>query len=145
MEWKRVHNQGGRRTFVLVFDRGDEVMHTLQDFAGRHAVRGAQFTAIGAFEQATVAFFDWPRRQYDYVSIDEQVEVLSLVGDVVQEDGEAALHAHVVVGKRDGTAHGGHLVEARVRPTLELVLVDSPAYLLRRHDPDSGLNLIHLS
>lgn len=55
------------------------------------------------------------------------------------------MHAHVVVGKSDGSAHGGHLLEAYVRPTLEVVLVESPAHLRRRPDRDSGLALIDLN
>jgi predicted DNA-binding protein with PD1-like motif len=75
----------------------------------------------------------------------EQVEVVSLVGDVAQGDkGEPKVHAHVVLGKSDGTAWPGHLLEARVRPTLELILTESPLHLQRQHDPASGLALIRL-
>ena len=59
-------------------------------------------------------------------------------------DGKPKVHAHVVVGERDGSAHGGHLLEARVRPTPEVVLTESPAYLVREHDPQSGLALIRI-
>jgi predicted DNA-binding protein with PD1-like motif len=76
--------------------------------------------------------------------VEEQVEVLSLVGDIALEGGQPRVHAHVVVGKRDGTAHGGHLLDARVRPTLEVILVQPPAHLRRRYDPDSRLALIDL-
>jgi predicted DNA-binding protein with PD1-like motif len=54
------------------------------------------------------------------------------------------LHAHVVVGKADGTAHGGHLLAAVVRPTLEVILVESPRHLQRRHDAETGLALIRV-
>jgi hypothetical protein len=60
----------------------------------------------------------------------------------VEKEKKPRLHAHVVVGKRDGTAHGGHLLQARVRPTLEVILTESASYLARRHDPESGLALI---
>ena len=70
--------------------------------------------------------------------------MLSLVGDVALEGNVPKVHAHVVVGKRDGTAHGGHLLEARVRPTLEVILVQPPGHLRRRFDPRSKLALIEI-
>ena len=41
----------------------------------------------------------------------EQVEVLSLIGDVALKDGEPKVHAHVVVGRSDGSTRGGHLMD----------------------------------
>lgn len=127
---------------LLVFESGDEVVSTLEAFAREHELTAARFTAIGAFSEATLGYFDWERRSYDEIPLAEQVEVLTLAGDIAVKDGEPAVHAHVVVGKRDATAHGGHLLEARVRPTLELMLVESPAHLRKEHDPESGLALI---
>jgi len=76
--------------------------------------------------------------------VDEQVEVVSLIGDIALDDGNPKVHAHVVVGKKNGTTMGGHLLEAHVRPTLELVLQDSAEQLKRKFDPASGLALIDL-
>jgi predicted DNA-binding protein with PD1-like motif len=103
-------------------------------------------TAIGAFREATLGYFDWETMDYLKIPVREQVEVVSLVGDVAEgEKGGPKVHAHVVVSRRDGTALAGHLLEARVRPTLELILVDeSPAHLQRRHDAESGLALIRI-
>ena len=89
-----------------------------------------------------VAYFDWRTKDYRNVPIDEQVEVLSLVGDITVDAGKPKVHAHVVVGKADATAHGGHLVEAHVRPTLEVILTEMPRHLQRRVDAKSGLHLI---
>jgi len=89
-----------------------------------------------------VAYFDWSTKQYRHIRIDEQVEVLSLAGDITLEDGKPKVHAHVVVGKADATAHGGHLIEGLVRPTLEVVLTETPAHLRRRFDAQAGLALI---
>ncbi|HEX6793295.1 MAG TPA: PPC domain-containing DNA-binding protein [Casimicrobiaceae bacterium] len=134
----------GERTWALVFATGDEVMSSLSDFARREQLRAARFTAIGAFREATLGYFDWASKQYEKIPLREQVEVLSLVGDVALEGDSPKIHAHVVVGKRDGTAHGGHLLEAHVRPTLEVMLVESPMHLWRVFDPESGLALIEI-
>ena len=130
------------RTWALVFDAGDEVVSTLAQFASLHQLSAARFTAIGAFSEATLGYFDTEKKAYEKIPVREQVEVLSLIGDVALDGGQPKIHAHVVVGKRDGSAHGGHLLTARVRPTLEVMLVESPARLARVYDPDSGLALI---
>lgn len=131
-------------THVLVFDKGDEVMETLVGFAAGHELTAGHFTAIGAFSDVTLGFLDPESKEYEPIRIDEQVEALSLVGAVSLEDGEPRVHAHVVVGKRDGRAYGGHLLEAHVWPTLEVVLTESPAHLRRRIDAETGLALIAL-
>jgi hypothetical protein len=92
----------------------------------------------------TLGYFELEKRDYKRIPIDEQVEVVSLVGNIARGDDGPKLHAHVVVGKRDGAAFGGHLIDARVRPTLEVVLVETPAHLRRRSDPATGLALIDL-
>ena len=132
----------GLRTYALVLQTGDEAAKALADFAATNRLGGSHFTAIGAFSRAVVAYFDWTSKQYQHIRIDEQVEVLSLVGDVSLENSEPKVHAHVVVGKSDGSAHGGHLIAGHVRPTLEIVITESPRHLRRRFDPASGLALI---
>lgn len=132
----------GLRTFAVVLATGDEAVKTLTSFAADRQLGASQFTAIGAFSRATVAYFDWSTKQYRNVMIDEQVEVLSLIGDITIEKDEPKLHAHVVVGKSDASAHGGHLMEGIVRPTLEIVVTEMPRHLHRRFDPESGLALI---
>ena len=137
-----LHDDEGLRTFAVVLSDGDEAMRSLAAFAEQRQLKGSQFTAIGAFSRVVVAYFDWKTKTYRNIPIEEQVEVLSLVGDVSVEDGKPKIHAHVVVGKDDATAHGGHLVEGHVRPTLEIVFTETPRHLRRRHDPVSGLSLI---
>ncbi len=144
MKTKLLNAVDGLRTYALVFAEGDEVMCQLGTFADYEGLTAASFKGIGAFRDVVLGYFDWERKEYAEIALDEQVEVLSLVGDVATKDGEPNVHAHVVVGKHDATAHGGHLVRAHVRPTLELILEESPAYLRKRHDDASGLALIDL-
>ena len=136
---------GGERVFALVYEVGDEVMAGLKQFAREQKPRSAHFTAIGAFRDAVLAYFDWDSKQYLEIPVHEQVEVLTLAGDVAwKDDGEPVVHAHVVVGRSDGSTRGGHLRKAHVRPTLELVLVEYPKHLERKHDPETGLALIRV-
>jgi predicted DNA-binding protein with PD1-like motif len=143
MRFKLLNERDGLRTFALVFETGDEAFSGLTEFANQNHLCGSQFTAIGAFEKATLAYFDWERKAYLDIPIDEQVEVLALTGDVSEKaDGKRQVHAHAVVGRRDGSTRGGHLRSGRVRPTLEVILTESPVHLRRRHDEQSGLSLI---
>jgi uncharacterized protein len=137
-----LHEHEGLRTFAMVLATGDEAIRALTSFASEQRLKATQFSAIGAFSRVVVAYFDWATREYHNVPLDEQVEVLSLVGDISLEDDAPKVHAHVVVGKADATAHGGHLIEGHVRPTLEVVLTEAPRHLHRRFDRPSGLNLI---
>jgi hypothetical protein len=144
MKSKLIHEHEGERTFALIFSTGDEAMAELLDFVRRERIDAAHFTAIGAFREATVGYFDWESKDYRNLPVGEQVEVLSMIGDVAEKDGQPAVHAHVVLGRFDGTTRGGHLIKGHVRPTLELILVESPVHLRKAHDPESGLALIRL-
>ena len=143
MKWKLLHGKR-RRTFALVFDAGDEVLAGLLDFARENGVQAASFTGIGAFSDATLAFFQCEKKQYKNIPLAEQVEVLVLAGDITLKEGQPHVHAHVVVGRADGSTRGGHLLEAHVRPTLEVMLTDVPGRLERKRDERSGLWLIDL-
>ena len=146
MKHKLLHSSvDGLRTFVLVFDQGDEVAAVLKHFAEQMRLDAAHFTAIGALQCVTVAWFNWETKKYQPIEINEQVEVLTLAGDVASKDGKPSVHAHLAVAKSDGTAHGGHLQHAIVRPTLELILTESPVHLHKTLDPKSGLALIDLN
>ncbi|HEY3861540.1 MAG TPA: PPC domain-containing DNA-binding protein [Verrucomicrobiae bacterium] len=133
------------RTLAIVFDAGDEVMAGLAKAACEYKLAASQFTAIGAFQSVTLGFFDLAKKDYRKTVVGEQVEALSLIGDICLKDSEPQIHAHAVVGLADATTRGGHLINAIVRPTLEVILVESPTHLKRRLDPNVGLALIDLS
>ena len=135
----------GSNTYALIFDEGDEVMALLQTFAREHSLKAASFKAIGAFSSCELGYFDLEKKDYKHISINEQVEVLSLIGDVALYGDEPKVHAHVVLGRSDGIAVGGHLLKASVRPTLELILEEQPGYLQRRMDEKTGLPLIDIT
>jgi predicted DNA-binding protein with PD1-like motif len=129
-------------TFVLVFDPGDEIVKTLLDFSRQEKITAARISAVGAISRAVIGYFDREKKEYKRNPVNEQVEVASLTGTIAVQDGETKLHAHCVLGRRDGSALAGHLLQAHVWPTLELVLVTYPDTLRRQKDPDTGLALL---
>ena len=133
------------KTFILIFESGDELAEGLLQFAKQQKLSAASFKAFGALSAVRLGWFSWESKKYEpSVTLDEQVELLSLIGDVALKDGEPVVHAHAVIGRKDGTAHGGHLLKAHIRPTCEVVLTESPTHLQKFIDPQSGLALIKL-
>ena len=142
MKWDLLDDKDGR-TYALIYDIGEEVMENLLAFAKQQNLAGSNVTGIGALSDVTLGYFDWDQKKYMPNAIQEQVELVSLIGDIsLDPAGNPALHVHVVVGKRDGTAWGGHLIAGHVRPTLEMIISESPAHLQRKIDPDTGLATI---
>jgi uncharacterized protein len=131
-------------TYVVVCDPGDEAVSALTQFARAEQLEAAQITAVGAFSRATVGWFDRAARDYRRIPVDQQCELLSLIGDVAEGQDGPILHVHAVLGLSDGTTRGGHLLEARVFPTLEAVVTETPARLRKVLRPDIGIALIDL-
>jgi uncharacterized protein len=143
VKWKQIDPQP--RTYVLIFDTGDELAKGLKDFAAEQKLSDASFKAIGALTSVRLVWFNPETKKYQTsVDLSEQVELLSMIGDVAQHNGRPIVHAHLVVGRSNGATAGGHLLEANVRPTCEVFLTESPLHLSKAFDPDSGLVLFKL-
>lgn len=132
------------KTFIVVFAPEDEVMSGLDKFCNETGINAASFSAIGAFSSAVIGYFELRSKDYKSIPVDEQVEVLSLIGDIIPYRGKPKMHAHVVLGKSDGAVCGGHLLSATVKPTLEVVVTELPAYLHREMNEEFGIPLIRL-
>jgi predicted DNA-binding protein with PD1-like motif len=144
MRFKLASEDDGR-TFVLILDQGEEAFAAITAFANEKAIQAASVAAIGAFASAEVGWFDLAAKRYNPISVDEQCEVLSLLGDIAQgDDGKASLHLHAVLGLRDGSVRGGHLLGGNVRPTLEVTIVETASNLRRKKRTDLGIALIDI-
>ena len=143
MRWKLI-DAGGTATYIVVLDPGDEAMAVLSCFAADQNLTGAQVTAVGAFERATVGWFDRDAKDYRPIPVDQQCEVLSLVGDVAIGSDGPQPHLHAVLGLPDGSTRGGHLMEGHVWPTLEVIIRETHTTLRKTYRPEAGLALINL-
>ena len=132
----------GTKEYAVIFGKGDEVLSGLLDFADEYQVTSGHFTAIGALNGATVAWFDDQKKMFHEIPINTQVEVLSMIGDFSLYQGKPAVHTHMVVGDRDGKTTGGHVIEATVFPTLEVFVTVDPTPLHKKLDPETDLTLI---
>ena len=131
-------------TYVVVCEPGDEAMASLMRFARSEGLEASQITGIGGFGRATVGWFDHAAPPSRHIPVDQPCEVLSLIGDVAEDQDGPGLNVHVVLGLSDGTTRGGHLIEGQVFPTLELIVTENPAELRRVMRPDLGVALIDL-
>jgi predicted DNA-binding protein with PD1-like motif len=141
MKYKLLNNDK-QKTFAIILQSGDSVKACLTGFIKEQQIHAAQFTAIGAFSETTIGFFDFSIKDYKRKTFKQQAEVLTMNGDISMYNNEPVIHAHVVLGKEDGSAYGGHLFDALVHPTLEIILTESPAWLVRKMDEESRIPLI---
>lgn len=141
---------GATMTYVAVLDADEEAFSALSDWAASQQISAAQVTAVGAFERATIGWFDRAAKDYRRIYVNQQCEVLSLIGDIAVapgrdgRPGQPQPHLHAVLGLEDGTTRGGHLLEGHVWPTLEVIIREAPAELRKTQRPDIGLALIDL-
>lgn len=125
-------------------ETGDEAMSAISRFAAEHGVGSAQFSAIGAFSEVVVGYYDFNTREYKKTALKEQLEVLSINGDISHYNGQIKVHAHAVLGRADATVRGGHLMKGIAHPTLEVILIESPVWLKREMDEAAGIPLIKI-
>ena len=145
MKSKRVGAGQEAQVHVVVLDSGEEAFGTLSRFVNEAEISAASLTAIGAFERATIGWFDMASKSYRKIEVNEQCEVLSAIGDVaIGDDGKPSLHVHIVLGLADGSTRGGHLMAGTVRPTLVVILTEVPSTLRRRKRAELGIALIDL-
>lgn len=135
-------SDGQRRVLVVICDKGDDPVESVTRASAAAGIRAAQVTGVGALRRAELGYFDRELRDYLPIPVDQQVEVLSFLGDIATRDGAPALHVHTVLGRRDGSAVGGHLLGGEVWPTLEVIVTEVAPDLAKRVDPETGLALI---
>lgn len=82
MRYELLAGEPGESTFILVLDEGDEAFKCIAEFSEREGVAAASITAIGAFQTATIVFFDYETKSYVKIPVEAQSEVLSMSGDM---------------------------------------------------------------
>lgn len=143
MRHRLLAESDGRRTFAVTLKIGEEAVGALTELARELRLGASQITGIGAFQRVRLGYFDFKSSSFRENEVNEQMEVLSMVGNIADSrEGKPTLHAHVVLGRADATTRGGHLVEGVVRPTLEVIIEESPEHLKRTYDPATGLILL---
>jgi predicted DNA-binding protein with PD1-like motif len=130
------------KQYAVIFYQGDEAFSGLLEFAEKYHVTSAHFMAIGALNRATLGWFDPQRKMYKKIPIAGQHEVIGMSGDIALYQGKPVVHTHMIVGGPDGTTRAGHVLDAYVSPTLEVMVTVDPIAMKKRLDSATDLTLI---
>lgn len=139
---KLISADGPTKTYAIVFAPGDEILSGLLEFATKYHVQSAHFTAIGDAKSVKFGWYDKSRKMFKVTAINAYAEITSLVGDVALVNGKPSVHGHIAVATEDGIVHGGHLLEAFVEPTLEVMMTVEPAALFKKRNDALNVNII---
>lgn len=143
MKVKLLNETGkGQKTYAIILGRGDDILSGLTEFAEKNNVTFAHFTGVGAISSGRLGCYDRDKAMYHIIPVKGQSETVSFSGNVALVNGKPSVHVHMAVSSSDGVVHGGHLFQATVWPTLEIVLTDEPTPLSRKKEADTGFALI---
>lgn len=127
---------------VLRFDVGDNLFETLEEFVKSNNINSGNFSAIGSAKEATLSYFNLETKQFEDQKIIENIEIVSLSGNIAWMNNEPIIHAHGVFSKKDLSTFGGHVKKLVISATCEVVLNTFNEQIFRKHDGITGLNLL---
>lgn len=139
---KLISDNGSTSTYAIIFAAGDEIISGLKEFADKYQVKSAHFTAIGDASSAKFGWYDKSRKMFKVNEIKGFAEITSLIGDIALNNNNPVVHAHINLATEDGLVHGGHLLEAFVAPTLEVIMTVEPVPLHKKPNEEFGIFII---
>lgn len=140
----RVQRMERRGSWLMVLEKGDKVIEAVTQFAKDLGIKAGRVSAIGAVSSVELGHFNVARKSYSWRSVTRPLEIVSLIGNIAAKDGETVVHAHIVVGTDEMELLGGHLKEAVVSATCEMVLDEFEGEIHRSHDSQTDLYLMDL-
>lgn len=136
MEYRRFGD-----TFVVRLDRGEEIVEQVKALAEKEQIKLASVQALGAVNDFTVGVYNTETKVYASNRFQGAFEIVSLTGTIDTMDGQGYLHLHMSAGDSQGRVFGGHLNEAHISATCELVIRCIGGEIDRAYDERTGLNL----
>lgn len=128
--------------YALRFDKGEEVISLLTEFARENNISFASFTLIGASKEVTLSYYNLETKSYEDKTISEDMEILSVIGNIAIKENAPFIHAHGVFGRRDLSPIGGHIKSLTISATGEMFLTLYPKAISREYDEETGLFLL---
>lgn len=135
---------GRKHTLKLV--KGELVVENIIKFIKDQNIKGGWVAGLGGLNWIELGFYELNVQDYTWQKFDELLELTNLTGNIAWQDGVPVLHAHATVSDSSFHAYGGHLKEAETGGTVELLIYawEDEAGYVRKHDEDTGLNLLGL-
>ncbi len=141
---RSVQTESKRVIFARMYP-GEDVLESIEAVAKKHGVKSGQLSLIGAVSKAKLGYFHREAVEYRDFTVDEDVEVVSCMGNIATHEGSLVVHAHMIVADEAGKCWGGHLLQGcEVSVTIELVIIETELQLIRKRDDKTGLNLLHI-
>ncbi len=134
----------GPGRFIIRLEKGDDTLASIKRFAEANRIGAALFEGIGSLNTAKLGHYDFATKEYKYEVFREDLEILSLSGNISVMNRKPLPHAHVTLGKRDFSVIGGHLDDGSSANMVEIGLVTLPGKLAKSRDDEVGLNLLQL-
>lgn len=139
MKYKRLNT-----SWIIVLEKSDKIIDKLTEFVRKENIKSGYFSGIGAVNNAELAHFSCSHKEYSSKLLTESLEIVSLSGNVAYKDNDIVIHAHAALGTKDMVLYGGHLKEAEVSATCEIIFNEFNIKINRKHNKDIGLNLMDL-
>ncbi len=136
MEYKRFEN-----TIILRMDRGEEILETLKTVALKESIKLASVSAIGACDHFVAGVYSIPEQKYYKNEFNGVFEITALVGNINTMNGEYYAHLHITCADEKCNCLGGHLNEARISATCEMIINIIDGSVDRVKNPDTGINV----
>ena len=136
---------------VIRLRKGDKLVESIKEVLEKENVKAGFITGIGACDRLEIGLFDPSKKKYKTKTYEENLEIASLTGNISNMDGKLYTHFHIICGRVEsnpakgslsGAAIAGHLNEAEISLTAEIVITTINGDINRKHDPDLGINLI---
>jgi uncharacterized protein len=138
-EFKQIDSQN---TFMGRFGYGCDLLEELTRVATSNGVKLGRVEAIGAVQQAKIAFYNQATQTYQVLSLDHPLEITTLSGNISLKDGNPFVHAHITLSDESGKSYGGHLLTGTIVFSCEFIVeaFDGPVFD-RGFDKETGLRL----
>lgn len=129
---------------IMRIDRGEMLLDELNSVCRKYSVGCASVSGIGATDSFVCGVFNLETKEYKEFEFNGTYEILSLSGNITVKDGDPYIHLHICAGDELGKCIGGHLKQARISATCEIIISVIDYQLERMHDTETGLNLLDI-
>ncbi|MCR2032696.1 PPC domain-containing DNA-binding protein [Anaerofustis stercorihominis] len=130
-----------KEKYIIRLNKGDEVISSITDLCRKENIKLGSFVGLGAANKATIGLYDTENKLYHQTTMEEPMEITSLVGNISTFDDEVYLHVHINLCNKDMQIFGGHLNECFISATSEITLLNIEGKVEREYDEETGLNL----
>lgn len=130
--------------WLLRFEIEEDFLESLSAWAQANGVKSGFFNGVGGAKSTSLGFYDVSQKQYHFQELDSFLEVVSINGNLTQNNGQFKIHAHAVLSDDQLRTYGGHVQKLVVGGTLEIFFTPFDVIVGRQHSDVIGLDLLDI-